>query len=64
MLGIIFELTNTILYDENILLGHLFNFKNLNGIELDVLKKNGEKTFEDLWFFTYPVKKKRQETIN
>ena len=48
MLGIIFELTNTILYDENILLGHLFNFKNLNGIELDVLKKNGEKTFEDL----------------
>ena len=43
MLGIIFELTNTILYDENILLGHLFNFKNLNGIELDVLKKMERK---------------------
>jgi hypothetical protein len=48
MLGIIFEITNTILYDENILLGHLFNFKNLNIIEIDLLKKNGEKTFEDL----------------
>lgn len=48
MLGIIFEITNTILYDENILLGHLFNFKKLNMIELDSLKKDGEKTFEEL----------------
>lgn len=48
MLGIIFEITNTILYDENILLGHLFNFKKLNIIELDSLKKDGEKTFEML----------------
>ena len=38
-LVIIFEITNTILYDENILLGHLFNFKKLNMIELDSLKK-------------------------
>ena len=48
MLGIIFEITNTILYDENVLLGHLFNFKILNGIELDFFKREGEKIFKNL----------------
>lgn len=48
MLGIIFEVTNTIFYNENILLGHLFKFKNLNRIELDLLKEEGEKIFRDL----------------
>lgn len=47
-LGLAVEITNLTEYDINILLGHLFNFKNINIIEQEKLKKDGEHFFEEL----------------
>lgn len=41
-------MTNTFKYETNIILGHLFNFKNINIFEQEKYKKIGEDFLKDL----------------
>lgn len=46
--GLSIEYTRVFIYESEILLGHLFNFKNLNGLKSKALIDIGEQNLQDL----------------